>query len=66
MESTGTVFVVDDDPEIRKSLSSLLQEVDLPVETYSHAQAFLEAYDPARPGCLVSGAAFFSGLGIGR
>jgi len=53
MESNGTVFVVDDDPEIRRSLTRLLEEVDLPIETYDNAQEFLEAYDPSRQGCLV-------------
>lgn len=53
MESNGTVFVVDDDPQMRKSLTSLLEEVDLPVQTFGNAQEFLEAYDPACQGCLV-------------
>lgn len=51
--SEATVFVVDDDDALRKSLRRMLKSVDLPVETYPNAQAFLEAYDPARPGCLV-------------
>jgi len=53
MESKATVFVVDDDPEMRRSLTGLLEEVDLPVETYSNAREFLDAYDPASRGCLV-------------
>jgi two-component system, LuxR family, response regulator FixJ len=48
-----TVFVVDDDPAVRDSLRWLLQSVDLAVETFATGEAFLEAYDPARPGCLV-------------
>jgi FixJ family two-component response regulator len=51
--NSATVFVVDDDAAVRKSLSLLVQSVQLPVETYETAQAFLDAYDPSRPGCLV-------------
>ncbi len=53
MKSKGTVFVVDDDPEIRRSLTGLLEEVDLPVQTFSNAREFLEAYDPTRLGCML-------------
>ncbi|HEY5680539.1 MAG TPA: response regulator transcription factor, partial [Pseudomonadales bacterium] len=45
--------VVDDDDSVRNSLRWLLESVDLAVETYATAEAFLEAYDRARPGCLV-------------
>ena len=48
-----TVFVVDDEPAVCKSLERLISSVSLNVETYSSAQAFLDAYDPARPGCLI-------------
>jgi FixJ family two-component response regulator len=51
--NSATVFVVDDDAAVRKSLSLLVQSVQLPVETYETAQAFLDTYDPSRPGCLV-------------
>jgi two-component system, LuxR family, response regulator FixJ len=51
--SPPTVFVIDDDPAIRKSLSLLVQSVKLPVETFETAQEFLDVYDPSRPGCLV-------------
>ena len=53
MTQATTVFVVDDDPDIRESLRELLGSVDLPVRSYSSAPAFLEAYDPAAAGCLV-------------
>jgi two-component system, LuxR family, response regulator FixJ len=52
-DNQPTIFVVDDDHAIRQSLDVLIQSVGLRVETYASAQAFLEAYDPARPGCLV-------------
>lgn len=52
-EAEQTVFVVDDDPSIRESLSFLLGSVDRTAETYSSAVRFLEVYDEERPGCLV-------------
>jgi FixJ family two-component response regulator len=51
--SPPTVFVVDDDAAMRKSLSTLVQSVQLPVETFETAQDFLDVFDPDRPGCLV-------------
>ncbi len=53
MERQGTVFVVDDDEDIRGSLKRLLEQVDLKVEEFSKASDFLKAYDPASPGCLL-------------
>ncbi len=48
-----TVFVVDDDPAIRKALSWLVESVGLNVETYASAPEFIEKFDPSRAGCLV-------------
>lgn len=48
-----TVFIVDDDDAVRDSLSWLMRSVGLSVEAMGSAQAFLDGYDPARPGCLV-------------
>jgi FixJ family two-component response regulator len=48
-----TVFVVDDDTGVRKSIRELLISVGLAVETFELAQSFLDAFDAARPGCLV-------------
>ncbi len=53
MSSEPTVFVVDDDPAMRDSLSWLLQSDGLAVESYPTAEEFLDTYDPTRPGCLV-------------
>ncbi|HUT88104.1 MAG TPA: response regulator [Thermoguttaceae bacterium] len=53
MTTDPTVFVVDDDQAIRESLHRLMESVGLAVQTYPTAEAFLESYDPARPGCLV-------------
>jgi two-component system, LuxR family, response regulator FixJ len=48
-----TVFVVDDDRGVRRSLASLGRAHGLAVETYASGEEFLAAYDPARPGCLL-------------
>lgn len=48
-----TVFVVDDDEDMRNSLQRLLDVAGMRVEVYDSAVAFLESYSPRRPGCLV-------------
>jgi len=48
-----TVFVVDDDDGLRRSLDWLFRSIKIPVETYPSAQDFLNIFDPARPGCLL-------------
>ncbi len=52
-DSTPTVFVVDDNPRVRRSVCALLTAAGLRSEAYASARAFLAAYDPSRPGCLV-------------
>ncbi len=54
MSSEPTVFVVDDDSEVRETLKWLVESVGLKIETFASAQDFLNAYDPKRPGCLVT------------
>lgn len=53
MNLDPTVFVVDDDPDMRNSLRWLLESIGLRVETFATAEAFLETYAADRPGCLV-------------
>ena len=48
-----TVYVLDDDPDIREALSSLLRSVDLAVECSASVADFLDASEPRGPGCLV-------------
>ena len=50
---TATVFVVDDDPSIRRSLERLLRAAGHTVETFVSARQFLERGDLGVPGCLV-------------
>ncbi len=53
-EHTQTVFVVDDDDSVRKSLVRLVKSMGYPARPYASASEFLDAWrrDPA-PGCLV-------------
>ncbi|WP_417376095.1 response regulator transcription factor [Gimesia maris] len=53
IQQEATVFVVDDDPAIRKSLRWLIESVGLKVQTHEFASEFLESYSPDIPGCLV-------------
>lgn len=48
-----TVFVVDDDQDMRDSFRWLIESVALPVETFRSAEEFLAYYTPNRPGCLL-------------
>jgi FixJ family two-component response regulator len=48
-----TVFVVDDEPAVLKSLSRLLCSSGLRVATFDSPLEFLDRYDPNLPGCLV-------------
>lgn len=53
MTNRPTVFVVDDNAGVRKSLRALFESAQLAVETYASGQEFLAAYNPERPGCLL-------------
>jgi len=48
-----TVFIVDDDDAVRDSIQELLESVGLRAEGYPSGQAFLDAFEPERPGCLI-------------
>ena len=52
-EPEATVFVVDDDPDLRESLGWLLESAGLRCRSFATAQAFLDAYKPDEPGCLL-------------
>lgn len=51
--SEPTVFIVDDDQAVARSLRWLIETVRLKVETFSSAQEFLDGYESSKPGCLV-------------
>jgi FixJ family two-component response regulator len=64
MTVEATVFVVDDNVGVRKSLRALLESAGLQAETYASGEEFLAAYDPQRPGCLVLDVRLRHGSGL--
>jgi len=48
-----TIFVVDDDPAVRRALGSVGTLLGLPIAAFASATEFLEAFEPSQPGCLV-------------
>lgn len=53
MSEEFTVFVVDDNAGVRKSLKNLCDAEGLAVEAYASSDEFLAAYDLRRRGCLL-------------
>lgn len=51
---TGTVFIIDDDPSMRRALDRQLQHEGFRVETFESAQAFLDRAPEAGVACIVS------------
>jgi FixJ family two-component response regulator len=49
----ATVFIVDNDTPVLKSLEALMQSVRLRVEIYLSAEDSFRNYDRSRPGCLI-------------
>ena len=47
------VFVVDDDPSMRRALERTITSAGWVVQTYGLGETFLDAYDPSQPGCVV-------------
>lgn len=52
-EALKTIFLVDDDPDIRSSLARSLIIRGFNVQQFASADEFLAAYDPALSGCLI-------------
>ncbi len=50
---TATVFVVDDDPSVRKGVCRLLRSTGLRAEAFSSAHDFLERHDRDVTGCVI-------------
>ena len=59
-----TVFVVDDNPAVRRSLEALVRTARLAVETYASGEEFLASYDVRRTGCLVLDLRLQGGSGL--
>ncbi|KAA8616064.1 response regulator transcription factor [Salipiger aestuarii] len=52
-QGSPAVFIVDDDQDIRTSLTRALGQRGFAVSAYASAQAFLDAYDGETAACLV-------------
>ena len=52
-KAASTLFVIDDDEDIRRAICRLAKVEGLAVEEYASAPNFLEHYDPQKPGCIV-------------
>jgi FixJ family two-component response regulator len=53
MTPEPTVFIVDDDQEVREAIGLLMDSVGLAAQSFASAQEYLERFDPSLPGCLV-------------
>jgi FixJ family two-component response regulator len=51
--TNAVVYIVDDDPSVRRALARLVRSVGLQVETFPSAKTFLDHPAPDRPACLV-------------
>jgi FixJ family two-component response regulator len=49
----GTVFLVDDDPSVRKALQRLIRAAGYDVESFPDAAGYLAAEPPSAPACMV-------------
>jgi FixJ family two-component response regulator len=52
-ESSGTVYVIDDESPICEAMESLFRSVGIHARTYSHATDFLTGDMPDTPSCLL-------------
>jgi len=52
-DSPLTLYVVDDDEALRRSMLLLLFSQGLAVQAFDSGEAFLEAVDPSQPGCVI-------------
>lgn len=48
-----TVFIVDDDQEVREAIQLLMESVGLTARSFASAQAYLDQFDSDSPGCLI-------------
>ncbi len=54
MLESGTVFLIDDDPSVRDSLSLLLSLKGVRTQLFANAESFIEAFQPDWVGCVLT------------
>jgi FixJ family two-component response regulator len=52
-DALPVVFVVDDDPSVRRAIQRLIASVGLQVDVFASAQEFLRSKRPDAPSCMV-------------
>lgn len=52
-EKTGKVFIIDDDPSVRKSILFLLRSAGYSVESFKSAEEFMDLEDYKGKGCIL-------------
>ena len=52
-EFAPTVFLIDDDDALRETMREMIEREGRPVAAFANCEAFLEAYNPGRKGCLL-------------
>ena len=50
----GTVFLIDDDPSVRDSLTLLLSLKGLRTQAFANAESFIDTSRPERSGCVLT------------
>ncbi len=53
MDKDATVFIIDDDKEVREAIELLMHSIGLRAKTYASAQDYLDHFNPDLPGCLI-------------
>ena len=53
MNTEATIFIIDDDPAIRDSLTLMVVQEGFTVSTFESAEAFLESFQTERFGCAI-------------
>jgi FixJ family two-component response regulator len=53
-DDSGTVFLIDDDPAVRDSLTLLLSLKGMSTQPFATADSFIETYQPDRAGCVLT------------
>ncbi len=52
-DTQAVVFIIDDDPSVRKSLERLIQSVGLGIQSFASAAQFLQSGHREETGCLI-------------
>lgn len=53
-DGNQTVFIVDDDEDVRDSLVELIESMGLQTRTYENALVFLDEFNTSQPGCVLA------------